>query len=401
MFSHYTAVQRNRMNTILKLILNYKRVTRSRLAELLKLSPSSIVKYIKLLIEMGLITETDRDHSTGGRRSTYLELNPDVGLNIALVMSVSHMQGVLINTVGTVTAERTVSTYFGMPKEELLRAAYHLLDGLVREAGKSSRKVFGIGIAMGGHLDPLTGVSHEYLFAKGWYDVPLKALVEERYGIPCFLVNDANACALGEKYYGKGIGVDHFLCLMMGEGIGMGIVANGEIYMGKSYYAGEFGHTHSQDNGQLCFCGHTGCLETVSSQAYILSEVRKGLGQGVNSEILKHCGGEVGELKIEHVITAANNGDRFARNIFGQVGLSVGERLADIANIFNPAMIILRGPVIDGNRFLFESIERVVMNLTLRPIARSLTMAYSDDRSDIRFMGTSSVILIGYFSQWS
>ena len=64
-------------------------------------------------------------------------------------------------------------------------------------------------------------------------------------------------------------------------------------------------------------------------------------------------------------------------------------------------MIILRGPVVDGNRFLFESIERVVMNLTLRPIARSLTMAYSDDRSDIRFMGTSSVILIGYFSQWS
>jgi predicted NBD/HSP70 family sugar kinase len=101
------------------------------------------------------------------------------------------------------------------------------------------------------------------------------------------------------------------------------------------------------------------------------------------------------------VITAANNGDRFARNIFDQVGMSLGERLADIANIFNPEMIILRGPVIDGNRFLFESIERVVMNLSLRPIARSLKMSYSEDRNDIRFMGTSSVILIGYFSQWS
>jgi N-acetylglucosamine repressor len=401
MFSQYSGVQKNRMNTILRLILNYKRITRSRLAELLRLSPSSIVKYIKLLIETGLIAETDRDLSTGGRRSTYLELNPDVGLNVAVVMSVSYMRGVLINTVGAVMMERTVSTYFGMPKEELLRALYDLLDGLVQEAGKFSRKVFGIGVAMGGHIDPLAGTSHEYLFAKGWYDVPLKALVEERYGTPCFLVNDANACALGEKYYGKGIGLEHFLCLMIGEGIGMGIVANGEIYMGKSYYAGEFGHTHSQDNGQLCYCGHTGCLETVSSQAYVLSEVRKGLRQGVNSEVLKHCDGDTTKLAIEHVITAANNGDRFARNIFDQVGMSLGERLADIANIFNPEMIILRGSVIDGNRFLFESVERVVMNLSLRPIARSLKMTYSEDRNDIRFMGTSSVILIGYFSQWS
>ncbi|MBN1836255.1 MAG: ROK family transcriptional regulator [Spirochaetales bacterium] len=389
------------MNAILKLILNYKRITRNRLAALLKLSPSSIVKYIKLLIEMGMITETDRDLSTGGRRSTYLELNPDVGLNVVLVMSVSYMRGVLINTVGTVMAERSAPTYSGMPKDELLTKLYDVLDGLVQEAGRFSRKIFGIGAAMGGHMDPLAGVSHEYLFAKGWYDVPLKRLVEDRYGIPCFLVNDANACALGEKYYGKGIGVDHFLCVMIGEGIGMGIVTNGEIYMGKSHYAGEFGHTHSQDNGQLCFCGHTGCLETVSSQGYILSEVRKGLDQGVNSEVLKHCGGEVEALQIEHVIVAANNGDRFARNIFGQVGTSVGERLADIANIFNPEMIILRGSVIDGNRFLFESIERVVMNLTLRPIARSLKMFYSEDRDDIRLMGTSSVILIGYFSQWS
>jgi len=401
MLSEYTVVQKTRMSNLLKLILNYKRITRTRLAELLRLSPSAVVKYIKLLMEMGLVTETDRDRSTGGRRSTYLELNPDVGLNLALVLSVSSMKGVLIDTVGTVVAEQSRPTYFGMPKDELLRGMYDLLDNLLQEAGRFSRKVFGIGIALGGHIDPLAGLSHEYLFAKGWYDVPLKALVEERFKTPCFLVNDANACALGEKYYGKGIGLDHFLCLMIGEGIGMGIVVNGEIYTGKSYYAGEFGHTHSQEGGQLCFCGHTGCLETVSSQPYVLAEVRRGLEQGVNSEILKHCDGEVEKLEIEHVITAANNGDRFARNIFDQVGRNIGERLADVANIFNPEMIILRGSVVDGNRFLFETVQRVVMSLSLRHIARSLNMSYSEDRSDIRLRGTNSVILIEYFSQWS
>jgi predicted NBD/HSP70 family sugar kinase len=267
------------------------------------------------------------------------------------------------------------------------------------EASKFKKKIFGIGIGLGGYIDPKRGISREYLFAKNWYDVPLKEQIEAKYNIPCFLVNDANACALGEKYYGRGLGVEHFLCVWLGEGIGMGIIVNGEIYSGNSYYAGEFGHTHATNNGQLCFCGHTGCLETISSKQYILSTIREGLHQGVNSEVLKYCDNDFSKLQIEHLVTAANNGDRLARNVFEQTGRHLGEKLADIANIFNPEMIVLRGPVIDRNRFLFETIERIVMNLSLRQIAKSLKIIYSEEQSDIRVQGISSVILHDYFTQ--
>lgn len=211
-------------------------------------------------------------------------------------------------------------------------------------------------------------------------------------------MNDANACALGEKYYGRGLGIDHFLCVWLGEGIGMGIIVNGNIYTGNSYYAGEFGHTNAVNNGQLCFCGHTGCLETISSKKYILSTIREGLDQGVNSEVLKYCDNDFSKLQIEHLVTAANNGDRFTRNVFGQTGRHLGNKLADIANIFNPEMIVLRGPVVDGNLFLFETIERVVMDLTLRQIAKSMKIVYSEEQSDIRIQGISSVILHDYFT---
>jgi N-acetylglucosamine repressor len=211
-------------------------------------------------------------------------------------------------------------------------------------------------------------------------------------------VNDVNACALGEKYYGRGLGIDHFLCVWLGEGIGMGIIVNGEIYTGNSYYAGEFGHTHAVDNGQLCFCGHTGCLETVSSKQHILSTVREGLQQGVNSEVLKYCDNDFSKLQIGHVVTASNNGDRLARNVFEHTGRHLGEKLADIANIFNPEMIVLRGPVVDGNPFLFETINRIVMNMTLRQIAKVLKIVYSEEQSDIRVQGISSVILRDYFT---
>ena len=398
MLSEYSPIQKSRMSTILKCILNNKRITRTRLAEILRLSPSSIVKYTKILMDLGLIQETDREMSTGGRRSTFIELNPAVGINIAVILDVSRMKGVLINTTGEVLSEHSLPVFFGIEKDALIGALLQLLDGLVAEASSFDRKVFGIGVGMGGYIDPECGVSHEYLFARNWYDVPLKELIEQDFELPCFLVNDANACALGEKYYGRGLGVEHFLCVWLGEGIGMGIVVNGEIYTGNSHYAGEFGHTHAVDDGQLCFCGHTGCLETVSSMQHILSTVRDGLGQGVNSEVLKYCDNDFSKLQIEHLITASNNGDRLARNVFQQAGGHLGEKLADIANIFNPQMIVLRGPIIDANRFLFETIERVVMNLTLRQIAKPLKMVFSEQRSDIRVQGISSVILHDYFT---
>jgi DNA-binding transcriptional regulator GbsR (MarR family) len=120
MFSDFSPIQKGRMNAILKSILNYKRITRNTLSELLKLSLSSISNYIKTLTDMGLIQETDQEQSTGGRRSTFIEFNPAVGLNIALVLSASKMHGVRINTVGEVLDEYTLPVYlciWGFPKK--------------------------------------------------------------------------------------------------------------------------------------------------------------------------------------------------------------------------------------------------------------------------------------------
>ncbi len=397
--SNLSSIQKTRMRTILKTVLDHKRLTRSRLGNLLDMSLSSVVKYVKTLIDMGFIRETDEGVSTGGRRSTYLELNPDAGLNIAVVFNLTYMEAVLIDVLGEEAARFSAPTYQGIPKEELLGLLFTCIDRMLEAADKLEKKVIGIGIGLGGFIDPNKGISHEYLYANGWYDVPLRQIIEEKYERPCFLINDTNACALMEKYYGMGVGVDHFLCVMLGEGIGMGIIVNGEIYMGSSFYAGELGHTHFTDEGKLCYCGHTGCLETISSKQHVIALAREGLAKGVHSEILAYCDHDPDNLEIRHIIKAANNGDRFARNLFNQIGEHLGRKLADIANIFNPQLIILRGDVIDENRVLYESIERSILNLTLRPIAASLEVLFSEKHEDTRFRGISSYIFINYFYQ--
>lgn len=387
------------MSTILKSILNLKRITRNDLSNMLKLSPSSIVKYLKILIERELIEETEREISTGGRRSTFLEFNPEIGLNIALILDETNLHGALINTRGNTVHDFFTPTYNGIFKDELLTLIYKGIEGLIKKAGELNKKIFGIGIGLGGYLDPHSGISHEYLYAKDWYSVPLKDLIESTYRLPCFLVKDTIACILGEKYYGNAIGVNHFLGVWIGEGLGMGIVVNGEVYSGYVNYAGELGHTRDNSDNMLCYCGHTGCIETLTSTQYIITRCMEGLRQGVNSDMLKLCEGNIDKLKIEDVITAANSGDRLARNIFEQVGIHLGNKLSDIANVFNPELIILRGPVIDGNPFLFENIQRIVNNQSLKPIAHSLRIIHSKERDDIRLKGIGSVILINYFSQ--
>jgi predicted NBD/HSP70 family sugar kinase len=392
-------IQRERMNAILRAVLETPRATRGNLSSLLGLSPSSIVKYTKVLIDKGLIRESDREDSTGGRRSSVLELNPDAGLEIVIVLEATTVRGSLLDISGRALVEESTPSRQGVPREELLAAMFGLIDTLLSRASGYQRRILGIGIGLGGYIDPGEGISHEYLYARDWYDVPLRRLVEERYTVPCYLVNDANACALGEKYRGMGVGVDHFLCIWIGEGIGMGIVVNGELYQGKSSYAGEFGHVHAVDGGVLCYCGHSGCLETVCSQQSILSACCSGLRQGVNSEILKHCGGDSDNISIEHVIAAANDGDRFARNILAQAADTLGTKLSDVADLFNPELIILRGPVIDGNEFLFERVRGTVMDQSLRPTTRALRILYSTERKDVRFAGIGCAILMDYFSR--
>jgi N-acetylglucosamine repressor len=399
MFDAGSAVQRERMNAILRLVLERTRVTRAGLAEGLRLSPSSIIKYSKTLIDRGLLRESDQEESTGGRRSVLLELNPQAGLMVTVALNASSFNGALLDLAGTTLGEETAPCRQGTSREELLAALAGLIERLLARAAPFHRRILGIGIGLGGYIDPFRGISHEYLYARDWYDVPLRQIVEERFLLPCFLVNDANSCALAEKYFGMGVGISHFLCVMIGEGIGMGIVANGELYTGASSYAGEFGHVHAVDDGALCFCGHTGCLETVCSQQAILSACCAGLRQGVNSQILKHCGGDSEHITIDHVIAAANDGDRFARNIMSQAGDAIGVKLSDVADLFNPELIILRGPVIDGNQFLYERIRGIVTDQSLRPTSRALRIAYSPERKDIRFAGIGSAILMDYFSR--
>ena len=142
------------MNAILRLVLETPRATRGSLAALLGLSPSSIVKYTRLLIDKGLIRESDREKSTGGGRSSVLELSPNAGLEIVVVLEATTVRGSLLDVSGQTLAEESAPSRQGVPREELLAAIFGLIDTLLSRAGGYQRRILGIGIGLGGYMDP-------------------------------------------------------------------------------------------------------------------------------------------------------------------------------------------------------------------------------------------------------
>jgi N-acetylglucosamine repressor len=393
MLDELSNIQKDRTSAILRAVLTERRITRRKLCSILNLSPSSVVKYIRSLIDLGFLRESGTEDSALGRKSDYIEFDDGIGANIAVVMDATTIEGALVKPSGEIDNLLSAQVRRGMPKDELLMSLYELCDSLMAAAAEKGRRVWGLGVALGGGVDPAAGVSREYLYSSNWYDVPLGGLLEERYGRPCCLLKDSHAVALGELYYGRCRGKSDFMSLWMGEGIGLGIVANGELYAGSRSNSGELGHSRLEAGTELCYCGHTGCLETEASSAFVLRRCREGLAGGVKSKIRMACEGDPGSLALEAVIQAANEGDRFAMNVLTGVAEKVGLKLAEAINVLDPEAVALSGELAEDNPFLARELERVLEgNCRSRPDGHEFLVPGASDKG-IRLKGVGADIL--------
>lgn len=392
-----TDKQRQRTGLILKQILDHGQLTRPELSTSLGLSVSSIAKYVKPLIDGGFVREVERSEDGPVGRSAVLELDPTIGCNIVLMLDLNTVHAALVSLRGDIIVSKDEPVFFGIRADDLLGRMLDAIRGLVAEVEQRRRTLFGIGIGMGGAINQLTGVSYDYRYASEWGIVAVKQIVEERFAVPCFVLHDTNAIAVGEKHFGYGVGVSSFLTVWISDGISLGAVINGEVHLGNEGFLGEFGHVHAVENGPLCYCGHSGCLETVTKESYIIEKVAAGLRSGVHSEISTLTGGDPRRMTIEEIKKAANDGDRFCKLIFEEVAGHIGAKLSDVINVLNPGLVTLRGSVIDDNPFLFENIYRIIHNRSVRFTSNSVQLNYGQCGEHIGIKGLGSWILSNYF----
>ena len=260
----------------------------------------------------------------------------------------------VVNAAGRIVSRSKIATKADKDPHEVIDRIARCIRSAIDEMGLESTQIQAIGIGAPGPLDPETGV---VIFAPnlGWSNVPLKARLEARMGIPTFVENDVNLCTLGESASGVGLGVKSLVGIFVGTGIGGGIILDGRLFRGASDTAGEVGHIIVKSDGPRCGCGNLGCLEAVASRTAITRQLRKAiLKHGKTSVLLKLNGGNLGLIRSSTLAKAVRRGDKLTAKVMRRAQKYLGIGVASIINFLNPEMIVLGGGLIEamGDGFL-------------------------------------------------
>lgn len=264
----------------------------------------------------------------------------------------------IVDARGNVIASSSIKTQrhndFYLYLDELYAAASKLI-----EANEATDKIQGIGIGTP-NANYYTG-RIENAVNLPWPSINLAELVSEKFGIPVAITNDANAAALGEMTYGAARGMKDFIMITLGTGVGSGIVINGQMVYGANGFAGELGHVIvKRNNGRLCGCGRTGCLETYCSATGVARTAREFLEARTEPSILRHL--DIDAITSKDVYDAAVQGDKLAKDVFEYTGNILGEAMADMVSFSAPEAFILFGGLSKSGDLLLkpvcEALER-------------------------------------------
>lgn len=314
-------------------------IPRVQLAKELGVSPASITTLTGELIEMGLIEEISapRDTDSGrGRPAVALGVRATAYLVAGLKVSDRDMSAVIVDFSGRLLADHHVDRNpSSMTLGELVDAIETLLDDVCVKEGIARGDLSGVGVAMPGHIDIATGVALWSSVLRE-RNMPVAAAIAKRLGLPVQIDNDANLCALAELWFGAGRSRSDFAVVTIEYGLGMGLVINHRLYRGAQGLGMELGHMKVQLDGALCRCGQRGCLEAYVADYALAREATTALDW-------TNKGGQSMSVLLESLYDHAKAGNHSARSIFHRAGRYLALGLANVVNLFDPALIILSG----------------------------------------------------------
>jgi len=279
---------------------------------------------------------------------------------LAIDLGGTQIRAAIISNAGQVMAKERQLTLPGEGPQLVIKRILLTTDRLLSLGNIDSSQLDSISIAAAGAIDLDKGLVTSSPNLPGWHDVPLRDIVGEKYRVNTFLLNDANAAALGEQRFGAGRGVSNLIYLTVSTGIGGGIIIDGELYSGASGGAGEIGHMVIDVNGPGCSCGNIGCLEMLASGTAVAKEAVRRINDGEKSSIAEIVEGQIENITAEKVGEAAQGGDSLASEIILEAATYLGIGMVNLVNIFNPEMIVVGGGMSKMGDLLLETARQVV-----------------------------------------
>ncbi|HEX5221307.1 MAG TPA: ROK family protein [Verrucomicrobiae bacterium] len=319
---------------MLNLVRKHQPVSRADLMRYSGLQRSTVSVITEQLIAERWLKEGEVGNLPRGRKPTFLHLNEDRAGIFGINIQPCSTNLVLANLAGHFLVEETLPTPDD-PDRFVTTIAKR-----IRELMKKHPRIAyeGIGVSLPGRVDPS---SQRFVFAPnlGWRETNLKARLQDATGLTVEMENAANACALSEFWFGSHHeGVKNLIAVTVSEGIGVGMILNGQLVSGTSGLAGEFGHVSLNEVGPKCRCGNQGCWEVYASNSAALRYYAEAAGDKANN-------GGLAEMTFQKILEHADQGDAHAVQALSRMANYLGRGAAMLINGLAPEVIVFIGDV--------------------------------------------------------
>ena len=298
----------------------------------------------------------------------------------------------IVDARGEIKATTAIKTGGYATVEEYVKASVEALQPVIDQVGGIENiRAMGIGAPNGNYYKGTIEFAPNLPWAHNGI-VPLADLFSQQLGIPVALTNDANAAAIGEMVYGVARGMKNFIVITLGTGVGSGIVVNGQLLYGHDGFAGELGHVTMVrgEEGRLCGCGRTGCLECYCSATGVARTAREMLAKTERPSLLREMNPE--DVTSLDVSIAAGKGDALAKEIYDFTGRMLGEACADFAAFSSPEAFIFFGGMVKAGELIMKPIREAYNEHVLKIFKNKAQFLVSGlDGASAAVLGASAV----------
>ena len=383
---------------ILEVIRKNGPISRTDISKTTELNIVTVSNYINHYIKKGLVIEGELDESTGGRKPVLVELNPKAGYIVGVGLNMLSMVGVLVDLEINVLKEMKRDRPPGN-SEGVIEKMVDLAEDIINQSEIDRTKIAGLGVGVPGIIDE-RGRTIRWPQLLGDKDVSvclsIKDTFEKRLNIPTLVENDANAAVLGEKWLGLDREVRHMIYMF--SGVGVGILINGEIYRGATGAAGEIGITSPKLSHEKAheIAPQLGRWEM---DLGMVAFMKKRLQKGEKSICLDMAGGNLDKLGFKELVRGVKEKDPLAIQIVEEGGVALGKKVAFLANLLNPEIVVIGGGVEDCGAPFLEALKASVKEWAVEEASSRVSIIPSAFGENAVALGAVGIVAREIFAQ--
>ena len=378
----------------LNLIRENQPISRADLARCMNMTRGVVSVLVQELITQGLIYEGATGEAARGRKPTFLHIRTRDRLVIAVDVRFTKTDLMLCDFSGRQLALESYDTVFSIP--EFVKDLAARVRKLLKRQGFGFM-CEGIGLVVPGMVDQRTGKILNAP-ALGWRSVDIRTKLAAATGLPVHIENPGRASALAQLWLERGevTGGHNFVYISVSDGVGLGIVVNGELLRGRDHIAGEFGHMPLNLDGPRCMCGSNGCWEAYTSN---LATVSRYFGWNLSKrspKLLKAA--ERSSFTVLDLVARARSGDAKAVAALQTTARFLGLGIATIINVINPDGIYLAGEITTAWDLIQDTVRQAIAERALTEAATRTPLRVTSTQEYPRLRGAAALIAAPTFA---